>query len=531
VLDFRLLGPVEVADESRIVPLGGPRQRATLAILLLSANRVVSVDRLADELYAGAPPVTAVTQIQRQISDLRKALGHASAIATRPPGYVIRLAPEQLDLHRFERLTEEAANAAALREWETARALLRRAEGLWRGAPLDDFAYEPFAQTAIRRLDELRLGALEQRIEAELALGRHAEVIGELEGLLAENPLRERLCIQLMLALYRSRRQAEALEVYRKAHEVLVEDFGLEPSPELRALEHAMLTHDPALEAGVPAPPARQPGAVLVVPSVEDAINGLLAIARPLASVPPRDLIVALLVQDEGLLGAAVEAMHGLRVAGHPPLRTAAFTTSDRATDISRLISGNDVALVVVNAPADVGGDALPDDFERLLSASTADVALLTGATAGTGGEAGIFVPFGGGEHDWAALELAAWLASATGSRLRLIGTSAAPAQGNTRDASRLLADASLAVQRVVGIDAEPRLATPTEESLLAAVRGATLVVLGVPSRWRSEGIGSVRRALVGAAQSPVLLVHRGPRPGGLAPDGSRTRFTWSLHT
>jgi DNA-binding SARP family transcriptional activator len=157
VLEYRLLGPLEVAGD-RVVRLGGPKQRSTLALLLLNANRVVSVDRLADALYAGAAPVTALKQVQRQISDVRKTLGSASTIETRSPGYTIRLTSEQLDLTMFELLTAEADDA---REPEQAAELLRQALGLWRGSPLADLTYEPFARAPIERLDELRLAALE----------------------------------------------------------------------------------------------------------------------------------------------------------------------------------------------------------------------------------------------------------------------------------------------------------------------------------------------------------------------------------
>ena len=180
MLEFRILGPLEVVGDGGPVRLGGPKQRATLAILLLRANRVVSIERLADDLYAGAPPVTAVTQVQRQVSELRKALG-ADTIETRAPGYVIRLSPDQLDLSRFERLSGEAALARAAGDARKASELLRDALALWRGSPLADLAFESFAQVAIGRLEEIRLTALEQRIEADLALGRHVELIGELE--------------------------------------------------------------------------------------------------------------------------------------------------------------------------------------------------------------------------------------------------------------------------------------------------------------------------------------------------------------
>ena len=179
MLDFRILGPLEVVTEAGHVRLGGLKRRATLAILLLNANRVVSVDRLADDLYAGAAPVTAVTQVQRQISDLRKLLGTAQTVETRAPGYVLRLTSEQLDLQRFERLTAEATRSLAAGEPQRAADLLREALALWRGPALSDLAFESFAQPAIERLEEIRLAALEQRIDADLALGRHAELVGE----------------------------------------------------------------------------------------------------------------------------------------------------------------------------------------------------------------------------------------------------------------------------------------------------------------------------------------------------------------
>ena len=263
MLEFRILGPLEVVGDEGPIHLGGPKQRATLAILLLNVNRVVSVERLADDLYSGAAPVTAVTQVQRQISELRKVLG-GSAIETRAPGYVIRLAPEQLDLKRFERRAEEATQALAQGKARAAADLFADALELWRGPPLADLAYEPFAQISIERLQEIRLAAVEQRIEADLALGGHAQLIAELEELVAEHPLRERLRGQLMVGLYRSGRQAEALDVYRRTREALVDEFGIEPTPTLHALERAILTQDPSLDlessAAVHSSSLAQPG-------------------------------------------------------------------------------------------------------------------------------------------------------------------------------------------------------------------------------------------------------------------------------
>ena len=526
MLEFRLLGPLEVVGGDGPLQLGGPKQRATLAILLLGANRVVPVERLADDLYHGAAPVTAVTQVQRQVSELRRLLG-APAIETRPPGYILRLTPEQLDLHRFERLTERAAQAGEARE---AADLLRAALGLWRGDALADLADEPFARAAIERLEEIRLAAIERRIDAELALGLHAELVGELQELVAAHSFGERFTRQLMLALYRSGRQTEALTIYRATREALVEEFGIEPTPSLRRLERAILTQDRSLDLAEPdrEATARPRRPVLVLPSEERAVDGLLGLAAPLASVHARELIVARLLGDGDDVAAASAALNARRGAIDLDVRTAAFTTSAWADDADRLASTSDVALVLLDAPSNVDGAQLPGDVAALLERSAADVGLLTGpAPDGTRGE-GVFVPFGGGLHDWAALELAAWLASAMDLPLRLVGTKADVSLGR-RDASRLLADAALAVQRVVGVAANPLLAEPSDLALVAAVEPATIVVLGVSPRWRLDGIGSARRSLVRNARSPTLLVHGGLRPGGLAPRESGTRFTWSI--
>jgi DNA-binding SARP family transcriptional activator/nucleotide-binding universal stress UspA family protein len=533
MLDFRILGPLEVVAERAPVRLGGPKQRATLAILLLNANRVVSVDRLADDLYTGAAPVTAVTQVQRQISELRKLLGAAHTIETRAPGYILRLTPEQLDLQRFERLSAEATRSFDAGEPQRASDLMREALALWRGPALADVAYESFAQPAIERLEEIRLAALEQRIDADLALGRHNELVGELEQLVREHPLQERFCAQLMLALYRAGRQSEALDVYRGLRVQLVELLGLEPTPALQELERAILTHDASLEVGRAAPElgsAAVERAVLVVASAADRLDALLSLAEPLASSRRRELIVARLLEDDRDLEREATAANARRASLRAETRTAVFTTLDPVGDVLRLANANDAGVVLLDSPAGLDADRIPDALRAVFEGSPADVGVLSvrGGASETG--AGVFVPFGGGEHDWAALELGAWLASASGTPLRLVGTKADAPSGR-RDASRLLADASLAVQRVVGVDSRPVLAEPTEDALIAAVEDATFVVAGVSPRWRREGIGDARRALVRRAHSPVLLVHRGPAPSGLAPRESRTRFSWTLES
>jgi DNA-binding SARP family transcriptional activator len=203
-MKFRLLGPLEVAEQDRLLALGGRKQRSLLAVLLLQANEVVSTERLIDELWGESPPSTVGKSVQVYVSRLRKQLGEDRLI-TRAPGYLLRVDPSELDVACFERLLAEARRL----DPEPAAERLRKALGLWRGPALADLSYEPFAQSSIARLGELRLVALEQRIEAELAIGRHAELAGELDALVAQHPLRERLRGHLMLALYRSGRQAE----------------------------------------------------------------------------------------------------------------------------------------------------------------------------------------------------------------------------------------------------------------------------------------------------------------------------------
>jgi YVTN family beta-propeller protein len=246
-MDFRILGPIEVWADGRPVALGGGQQRAVLALLLLEANRVVSSDRLIDELWDGHPPATAATALQGHISALRKALG-SDVIATRRPGYLFALDPEQTDLGRFERLRGEAHRALERGDAGAGAEKLREALALWRGEALADVGFEPSIRGEAARLEDLRLATLEDRIDADLAVGRSADLVDELERLVAANPLREHFWGQLMLALYRAGRQADALDAYRRARRALVAELGLEPGPALRELERQMLAQDPALD-------------------------------------------------------------------------------------------------------------------------------------------------------------------------------------------------------------------------------------------------------------------------------------------
>jgi YVTN family beta-propeller protein len=250
-MQFRILGPVEVEEDGRLLPLGSAKQRALLAILLLHANEVVSRDRLIDELRGERAPASALHSLEVYVSRLRKTLqanGGEQLLVTRAGGYLLRLEPDQLDVTCFERLLEEGRRALAAGNCERAAERLAEALALWRGPALGDLAYEPFAGPEIERLEEQRLAALEERIEAEFALGGHTAMVGELEALSGKHPLRERLHGQLMLALYRSGRQAEALEAYQETRRHLLDELGIDPSPALQRLEQAILRQDPALE-------------------------------------------------------------------------------------------------------------------------------------------------------------------------------------------------------------------------------------------------------------------------------------------
>lgn len=257
-MEFRILGSLQALAGDRQIALGGAQQREVLAILLVHRGEVVSVDRIVDELWGERPPNRATKTVQVYISRLRKALGDG-VLVTRDGGYALEPAGDSVDADRFRRLADEGRKGLDNGDPRGAREALTAALDLWRGPPLADLAYEPFAQSEVARLEELRLVALENRAEADLALGRHAELVAELEALVRAHPTRERLREELMLALYRSGRQVEALESYRDARRTLDEELGLEPGSRLQQLERSILTHDPAIAA----PPAR--GAVAVL--------------------------------------------------------------------------------------------------------------------------------------------------------------------------------------------------------------------------------------------------------------------------
>ena len=298
-MEFRILGPLEAVDGTAALRLGGRKQRALLARLLLDANRTVSVDRLVDDLWGENPPDTAAKMVQVYVSQLRKVLP-PGVLRTRAGGYLLELDGAELDLQRFERLSDEGRAALADGNAQLASDRLREALSLWRGPALADFSSEPFALTERARLEELRLGCLEERIESDLALGVHGDLVAELEALVAHHPLRERLRRQLMLALYRSGRQAEALGAYRAFRRTLDEELGMEPSAELKELEGRMLRQEAELQ---PAPARRAPANVAppgaaAAPSsppereIRHARSGEVGIAYQVLGEGPVDLVL-----------------------------------------------------------------------------------------------------------------------------------------------------------------------------------------------------------------------------------------------
>jgi hypothetical protein len=334
-----------------------------------------------------------------------------------------------------------------------------------------------------------------------------------------------------MLALYRSGRQAEALLVYQAASRRLSEELGLQPGTALRQLERAILEQDPALD--VPATsPVRTPHvtpaperSLLVVPAALGDLETLLSLAVPLAShEPPRELILgAVVAPGELRVATAALAATGDRLRSRGlAVRAAAFSSPDPGADVASLASRHDVDLLVMDSAA-----PLEDAVGEVLARAPCDVAVLIPA-GGPVRDGPVIVPFGAATHDWAALELGAWVARATGSPMRLVGAAADHRQDG-RDASRLLADASLILQRRAAVVAEPLLASPGRRGVLALAQGAGLLVVGLAERWQEEGLGRVRSELVAAPPAPTVLVLRGPRPSQMAPADSRTRFGWSI--
>jgi len=495
--------------------------------------------RLIDELWGEDPAPSAANILQGAVSQLRKALGK-DAIETRGSGYAVRVEPDQLDVHRFERLANAGSSALETARFDEAADSLAEALALWRGEALADLTGEDAVYQVAARLEELRLTVRERLLEAELGRGRHGDVLPDVQALAREHPLRERPHGLLMLALYRCGRQAEALEAYRTTRARLVDELGIEPGPALQQLEQQILRQDTALIPAGPSPgpapgPASPPAAavepasaILVSPLDPAALDRLAALGEPLARDPPRELLLVGTVSNVDDLAARSRELEARRAAlaeQGTTVRAAAFTSLAPGADLARLTREQAVELALVDAPDDLLEDAR---VLTLLEQAPCDVAIVAGAgrVATRGQEGPVLVPFAGAAHDWAAVELGAWLARNIGAELRLAGAATGP---DGRDASRLLANASLAVQRALGVSAEPVLVSPEPDAVIEAASGAGVIVVGLTERWKRTGLGSVRTALATRASAPTILVRRGTRPGGLAPRGSETRFTWTL--
>ena len=519
-LQIRLLGRLEVFVQGEPLALGGARQRAVLALLALRAGELVSRDRLIDDLWGDDATSKPANALAALVARLRKVLPR-DVLLTHGSGYELHVDDEAIDLVRFERLFARAAAS----DPAVAGASLREALELWRGPALAEFAYESWAQPAIARLDELRLAAFEARIDADLSTGGGVELVGELEALIHEHPLRERLRGQLMLALYRAGRQADALEAYRQARSALVDELGIEPSRDLHELEQAILRQDPTLAPDRPAgAPARR---VVLACALDPArADALLALAEPLVAGSDREVLLLVVASTDGLSDATGLAHDRARAAADRgvSIRAAAFTSPEPGEDVLKVLREHDVDLLLVDVPSGV----FPGALAAVLDRAPCDVGVLfpSSAPLDLASARPVLVPFGGAEHEWAAVEVGAWLARATGATLRLAGTASGQAD---RDASRLLATASLVVQHTAGVAAEPLLVEAGPDGIITASEDASLVVLGLSDRWREEGLGETRQAVALGARAPALVVRGGLRPGGLAPRETLTRYSWSL--
>jgi DNA-binding SARP family transcriptional activator len=528
---YRILGPLEALVDGKPVELGGPRQRALLGVLLTRAGLTVSRDAIVDALWGDDPPASATNVLQTYVSHLRKALP-PDCLVTRSPGYALEVGADEVDLHRFECETEQGRGFLSEGNAELALVHFDEALALWRGPPLGGVGDVPFAAIEAARLEELRLAALEDRFDAILALGRHGQAVPEIEALVGRQPLRERPRAQLMLALYRSGRQSDALAAYREARTLLVDELGIEPGQALRDLNAAILRQDPALDMQEETGTARASRTVLAVGFAEGSLDTLLALAGPIARRPPHDVVLVLLVSDVDELSGAAQAANARRAAlveSGLGARAAAFTSDDPGADIARLVADTEVSLLLVDAVGRLGPDGRFDPLlADLLASVPCDVGLLASSGGSAEDDTPVLVPFGGAEHEWAAVELGAWIASAENRRLRLAGVEADLVAGR-RDASRLLARAALLVQQVTGVSTEPVLLAPGPDELVAETEHARIAVVGLPDGWRTRGVGQTRAELAARGSAPVLLVRGGPKPGGLAPDESHTRFTWTI--
>jgi DNA-binding SARP family transcriptional activator len=532
---------VELRRDGAVVPVGAAKKRMILAVLGLSGGEAVSTDRLIDAVWGARPPPSAGKALQVYVSQLRDAVEpvrHApSVIVSQAPGYALVLPPQAVDVRVFERLWDQGRQLRAGESPDTAAEVLCRALALWRGPPLADLAYEDAFALDVSRLEEMRWACLEDRIDADVAAGRHAAVISDLEELSHRYPMRERTCELLMLAYYRSGRQSDALHTYRRMRAALVGELGLEPSRGLVELERRILQQDPALDGAVARTSLRtstghpaEARTILAVGEPSGGLTDLLQIAAPLAGGTGAELVVVSVLPQPAVEGsdALVSATEDLAdsrdalEADGVVARVAAFSTPTPGRDVVKFATHHDVAMILANGES-VDRRWQETVSELLISAACDVILSFPGGDQPTG--TAVLVPFGGGEHDWAALELAAHLARTRDASLVLAGT--ALQQGT--DASRMLAVASVIVQRTFGVVPKPVIIASGAAGVLAQVRDAGVVVVGVSTRYRSEGLGDTREAIVRDAGVPVLAVRHGRRPGLLAPPERLTRFGWSL--
>ncbi len=426
-MQFLILGPMEViAERGRRVPIVGAKARALLAVLLIDAGTVVSSDRLIDALWGDHAPASAMNALHVHLSSLRKALatggGHlrSDVIGTLKPGYVLHVHPEQVDARRFERLSAEGARALRAGRVQAAARTLREALALWRGAALVDFAFDAFARPEIDRLEDLRAAAEEDRIEADLALGHTAALVPQLRALVARWPYRERLRAHLMTALYRAGRQAEALEAYAGAREVLADELGIDPSRALQQLEAAILRQDPVLDgtmqAGAASPfDESAPGIPRSQGALREERRRLTVLScetvRPIrtSAEPDPEEVTTGIRRDRAAIGDEIEGLGGAVEGFDDNIVTAAFgATTAHEDDAARAVAAAfRIADSIVCPSAESGGDAR----SLRIGISTGDAIVITdgrprvgwgtitGDVVGAAARVRTTLPVGPGEH------------------------------------------------------------------------------------------------------------------------------------
>ena len=549
-LDFRVLGPLEVLRGGAPIRITARKQRLVLAALLLRRDEPLSSDTLIDALWGSRPPASAAKTIQVYIWQLRDLLDPdrdargSNLLAKDSTGYRIAVERSAIDLHRFERAWEDGRALANNGDPRTAVTVLRAALATWRGDPLGELAYEPFFAADLARMAEMRLSAQEDLIDAELASGEGAALVPELEHLARLHPLRERLTVQFMIALYRSGRQAAALDVYQHTRSRLADELGIDPSPALETVWRQVLRQDSALLASTEAsqtyPGAlTQQGSLLVAHTTSHDLGSVVrAAVGLLGREPDRDLIVACMITDadDGGDPDLRGALEGMRSAcssvvdGAIDLRFAAFTTADAGRDVELLAQHHGVDLVLADGRRALRGDDAREGFvDALLKSVRADLALLVSdlEPAEVPVTGPVVVPFGAADHDWAALEIGAWIANTHGVPLRILGRRQMPGYRDG-DGSRLLAEASLLLQRVARLHPEPVLIEPGPTGVLDAAVGARTLVVGLRADWRENGLGDVRLTIAKHCPCPALFVRRGALPGILASPRALTRLAWS---